>query len=106
MNNKLAVIETGGKQYLVRPGQTLKVEKLKDAKEGDIVAFDKILLLIDGEEIKIGKPYIENATVSAAVKREGRAKKVTILRYKRKTRSRKKKGHRQPFTEVMIQEIK
>lgn len=105
-SNKLAVVETGGKQYLVQSGQTFKVEKLKDAKEGGVIVFDKILLLINGEEIKIGKPYIENATVSAAVKKEGRAKKVTILRYKRKTRSRKKKGHRQPFTEVTIQEIK
>ena len=91
---------------MVQPGQTLKVEKLKDAKEGGIVSFDKILLLIEGEEIKLGKPYVEGAKVSAEVKKEGRAKKVTVLRYKRKTRSRKKKGHRQPFTEVIIQEIK
>ena len=105
-SNKSAVIETGGKQYLVKPGQTLKVEKLENAKEGGIVSFDKILLLIEGEEIKLGKPYVEGAKVSAEVKKEGRAKKVTVLRYKRKTRSRKKKGHRQPFTEVVIQEIK
>ena len=105
-SNKSAVIETGGKQYLVQPGQTLKVEKLKDAKEGGIVSFDKILLLIEGEEIKLGKPYVEGAKVSAEVKKEGRAKKVTVLRYKRKTRSRKKKGHRQPFTEVIIRDIK
>lgn len=105
-SDKLAVIEAGGKQHLVRSGQTLKVEKLKDAKEGGVVVFDKVLLLIDGEEIKIGQPYVENATVLAAVKKEGRAKKVIILRYKRKTRARRKMGHRQLFTEVMVQEIK
>ena len=91
-SNKSAVIETGGKQYLVKPGQTLKVEKLENAKEGGIVSFDKILLLIEGEEIKLGKPYVEGAKVSAEVKKEGRAKKVVVLRYKRKTRSRKKKA--------------
>jgi len=91
---------------LVQVGQTLKVEKLEDAKEGGIVSFDNVLLIIDGEEIKLGKPYVEGAKVSAEVKKEGRAEKVNVLRYKRKTRSRKKKGHRQPFTEVLIREIK
>ena len=104
--NKSAVIETGGKQYLIQSGQTLKVEKLKDAKEGGKVSFDKILLLIEGEEVKIGKPYVEGVKVSAEVKKEGRAEKVTVLRYKRKTRMRRKMGHRQPFTEVIIKEIK
>ena len=103
---KSAVIETGGKQYLVQAGQILKVEKLKDAKEGGIVSFDNVLLIIDGEEIKLGKPFVEGAKVSAEVKKEGRAEKVVVLRYKRKTRARRKMGHRQPFTEVIIQEIK
>ena len=105
-SNKSAVIETGGKQYLVQAGQILKVEKLDGAKEGGVVSFDKVLLLIEGEEIKLGKPYLEGIKVLAEVKKEGRAEKVVVLRYKRKTRSRKKKGHRQPFTEVVIQEIK
>ena len=105
-SNKSAVIETGGKQYLVQPGQLLKVEKLEDTKEGGVFTFDKVLLLIEGEEIKLGKPYVEGAKVIVEVKREGRAEKVTVLRYKRKTRSRKKKGHRQIFTEVLIKEIK
>ena len=105
-SDKLAVIETGGKQYLVKPGQTLKVEKLKDAKEGGAVDFDKILLLIDGEEVKIGKPYIDGSKVSATVKKEGRAEKITVLHYKAKVRHRKKAGHRQPFTEVVIGDIK
>ena len=105
-SNKSAVIETGGKQYLVQVGQTLRVEKIEDAKEGGIVSFDNVLLLIEGEDIKLGKPYVEGVKVSAEVKKEGYAEKVTVLRYKRKTRSRKKKGHRQPFTEVLIKEIK
>ena len=105
-SNKSAVIETGGKQYLIQSGQTLKVEKLENAKEGRVVFFDKILLLIEGEEIKLGKPYLEGVKISAEVKKEGRAEKVTVLRYKRKTRMRRKMGHRQPFTEVIIQEIK
>lgn len=103
---KSAVIETGGKQYLVQQGQILKVEKLKDAKEGGAIFFDKVLLLIEGEEIKLGKPYLEGVKVSAEVKKEGRAEKVTVLRYKRKTRMRRKMGHRQPFTEVTIKDIK
>lgn len=105
-SNKSAVIETGGKQYLVQSGQTLKIEKLKGAQEGGKVFFDKVLLLIEGEEIKLGQPYVKGAKVSAEVKKEGRAKKVTVLRYKRKTRMRRKMGHRQPFTEVIIKEIK
>jgi large subunit ribosomal protein L21 len=105
-SNKSAVIETGGKQYLVQSGQVLKVEKIKDAKEGEAVSFDKILLIIEGEEIKLGKPYVEGAKVSAEVKKEGRAEKIVVLRYKRKTRARRKMGHRQPFTEVVIKEIK
>ena len=76
---------------MVQAGQILKVEKLDGAKEGGVVSFDKVLLLIEGEEIKLGKPYLEGVKVSAEVKKEGRAEKVTVLRYKRKTRSRKKK---------------
>lgn len=103
---KSAVIETGGKQYLIKTGQTLKVEKLKDAKKGEEFFFDKVLLLIEDDKIKLGKPYVEGAKVSAEIKKEGRAEKVAVLRYKRKTRMRRKMGHRQPFTEVIIQEIK
>lgn len=106
MSKKLAVIQTGGKQYLVEPGQVLKIEKLDGAKEGGVVSFDKVLLTIDGSEVKIGKPNVEGASVSATVKREGRAEKIVVLKYKAKTRHRVKRGHRQPFTEVTIGEIK
>jgi len=113
MSKKLAVIQTGGKQYLVEPGQVLKIEKLDGAKEGlptgqagGVVSFDKVLLTIDGSEVKIGKPNVEGASVSATVKKEGRADKIVVLKYKAKTRHRVKRGHRQPFTEVTIGEIK
>lgn len=108
-NEKFAVIQTGGKQYIVKEGQTLKVEKLKNANpptSGGGVSFDQVLLVADGDNVKVGKPFVNGASVSAQIKGEGRAKKITILRYKSKTRSRKKKGHRQPFTEATIQEIK
>ncbi|MCK6463048.1 MAG: 50S ribosomal protein L21 [Candidatus Pacebacteria bacterium] len=108
MNDKLAVIQTGGKQYLVKAGQKIKVEKLNDAdaQEGATVNFDKVLLVAEGDNIKVGKPQVAGSSVSAKVLRNGRADKITILKYKSKTRSRKKAGHRQPFTEVQIEEIK
>jgi large subunit ribosomal protein L21 len=98
---KLAVVQTGGKQYLVKPGQSLRVEKL-NAKIGENFSFDKVLLMADAQDVKIGMPYIEGAKVSAKIEREGRGKKVTILKYKPKTRYRLKKGHRQPFTQIKI----
>lgn len=105
MSDKFAVIKTGGKQYIVKEGQVLKIEKLKNAKMDGDVSFDHVLLVADGDNVKVGKPKINGANVSAKVKSEGRAKKITILRYKSKTRSRKKKGHRQPYTEVLIGSI-
>lgn len=105
-SEKLAVIETGGKQYLIKPGQTLKVEKLNDAKEGGVVDFDKVLLVANGADIKLGKPYLEGIKVSAKVIKDGRKEKIIVLRYKSKTRQRRRMGHRQHFTEVVIGEIK
>lgn len=98
-----AVIKTGGKQYRVSPGTKLKVEKL--TPEGENFVFDKVLLVSDGKGIKIGKPYLENSRVEAKVLKQGRAKKVIVFRYKSKTRQRKKKGHRQPYTEIEITKI-
>lgn len=98
---KLAVIMTGGKQYIVKPGDSLKIEKIKAVKDGDVV-FDKVLLTADGENVKIGQPFIEDAKVEAKVEGEGRAKKINVIRYKSKTRYHKKKGHRQPYTQVKI----
>ncbi|MBI2637094.1 MAG: 50S ribosomal protein L21 [Parcubacteria group bacterium] len=103
----IAVIRTGGKQYKVRLGDTIKVEKL-DAEAGTgKVDFNDVLLVADeaGENVKIGAPVIAGATVAAAVLAQGRAKKIDVIKYKRKVRYRKKYGHRQPFTAVRIDEI-
>lgn len=96
-----AVIETGGKQYLVKTGDCLRVEKLSDA-EGGTITFDKILLFSDGKKLKIGAPYLEGTQVSAEHLAYGRAKKISIMRFHSKTRYRKKKGHRQHYSMVKI----
>ena len=100
----LAVIKTGGKQYVVTPGQKLKIEKI-DAKEGDNFIFDKVLLVADGEKVEIGTPLAKDAKVETKIIKQGRASKITILKYHSKTRHRKKIGHRQPFTEIEITKI-
>lgn len=103
----LAVIETGGKQYLVTENQKIKIEKIKNLKEGDKVEFDKVLLLVDEkDEVFLGKPYLEGKKVIGEVLKIGRGKKIIVFKYHSKTRYRKKKGHRQPFCEVLIKEIK
>ncbi|MFA5360680.1 MAG: 50S ribosomal protein L21 [Candidatus Paceibacterota bacterium] len=100
----LAVIETGGKQYLIAPGQKIKIEKIKGVKEGEEVVFDKVLLFIDEKgEITIGHPYISKMKISAKCEQSGKSKKVIVFRYHSKTRYKKKKGHRQPFMKVQIQ---
>ena len=100
---KIAIIETGGKQYLVCEGSVLNVEKLSDtAKEGDKISFDKVLLVDDGSDTKVGTPYLARTSVKAEVVEAGRAKKVTVIRYRQKSRYFKKKGHRQPYSKVRI----
>lgn len=99
-----AVIESGGKQYRVSPGTKIKVEKIP--AEGESFIFDKVLLVSDGKEVKIGKPYLEGSKVEAKVLKQARARKVIVFRYHSKTRYRKKKGHRQHYTEVEITSIK
>lgn len=98
---KFAVIETGGKQYRVAAGEKIKVEKLK-AEAGSTFSFDKVLLVADGEATDIGTPYIEGKKVAAKVVKQARERKKIVFRYHSKTRYRKKKGHRQRFTEVEI----
>lgn len=100
----IAVIKTGGKQYLVSEGQKLKIEKLNQ-NEGSEFEFDKVLLFANGQEIKIGQPHIEGIRVRAKVLKQGRGEKKIVFRYKNKTRYKKKKGHRQAFTEVQILSI-
>ncbi|MCK9443909.1 MAG: 50S ribosomal protein L21 [Tissierellaceae bacterium] len=99
-----AVIETGGKQYRVQQGDVVFVEKL-DAQEGDNVSFDKVLLMSDEGNVVAGKPYVDGAKVDAVVLEQGKAKKIIVFKYKSKKNYRKKKGHRQPFTKVKIENI-
>lgn len=102
---KMAVIKTGGKQYLVKEGDVLSVEKIDGKAEGTKVSFDEVLLIDDGKTTTIGEPTVKGAKVSAEVVEAGRAKKVTVIRYKAKSRYFKKRGHRQPFTKVKITSI-
>lgn len=103
----LAVIETGGKQYIVRDGEALKIEKIEGA-EGDKVTFDKVLLLSDaeGNDVQIGTPYLDGVTISAQVETQGRSKKIRVIKYKRKIRYKRTKGHRQHFTKVKVEKVK
>ena len=102
---EFVVIKTGGKQYKVSSGTKIKIEKL-NAKEGEEVVFDNVLLTVSGEKIEIGAPYVNGAKVVAKVLKQGRGKKQIVFRYHPKVRYRKKKGHRQDFTEVEIVNIK
>lgn len=99
-----AVIETGGKQYKVSEGDTLFIEKL-DAAEGDTVTFDKVLAVADGDNVSFGAPTVDGVTVTANVVKNGKAKKIYVFKMKRKKNYRRKKGHRQPFTKVVIEKI-
>jgi large subunit ribosomal protein L21 len=99
-----AVIQTGGKQYRVSEGDTVKVEKMV-AEEGANVDFDKVLLVADGDDVKIGKPYVEGGMVSATVEGHGRAKKVMIVKFRRRKHHLKRQGHRQWFTALKITAI-
>jgi large subunit ribosomal protein L21 len=100
----LAVIKTGGKQYLVSPGQKIKIEKL-DLKEGKEVTFKEVLLVEKQKKVEIGTPFVKGAKVIGKVLKHGKGKKVIVFKYKSKTRYKVKKGHRQPFTEVEIVKI-
>lgn len=100
-----AIIETGGKQYRVSAGKKIKVEKLY-GEAGAGFVFDKVLLTSDGENVKVGAPYLEGARVESKIVRHARSKKVIVFRFHSKNRFKKKKGHRQEFTEVEIGEIK
>lgn len=103
---EFAIIATGGKQYLVSEGDTLKIEKMKgEHKAGDAVTFDKVLVVDNGSETTIGAPYISGALVTGEITKIGRAKKVTVIKYKAKSNYFKKRGHRQPFFEVKITKL-
>jgi len=110
----LAVIKTGGKQYLVTPGQKIKIEKIDEpASAKDLVGkeknqeitFDEVLLLQKGNKLEIGTPFVNGTKVTGKILKQGKAKKVIAFKYKAKKRYKVKKGHRQPFTEVEITKI-
>jgi len=96
-----AVIQTGGKQYRVSEGSTLKVEKIA-ADEGASIELDKVLMIADGDDVKVGAPYVDGSKVTATVKSHGRGKKVNIIKFKRRKHHMKRQGHRQAFTELEV----
>ena len=100
-----AVIKTGGKQYVVAPGQKLRVEKL-DKKQGETVEFDQVLLIENNGDVQIGAPILEGAKVTGKVTKEGKGDKIFVLKYKSKSRYSVTKNHRQQFSEVEILSIK
>jgi len=99
-----AVIQTGGKQYTVRPGGTLNVEKL-DGEAGSEVELTDVLMVADGEMVSVGVPLVSGAKVLAEIVEHGKGKKVIVFKYKQKIRYRKKTGHRQQFTRLAVKEI-
>jgi large subunit ribosomal protein L21 len=98
-----AIIETGGKQVRVEEGQAIFIEKL-NAEAGESITFEKVLF-VGGDNVKVGSPVVEGATVTAKVEKQGRQKKITVYKYKAKKNYRKKQGHRQPYTKVVIEKI-
>ena len=100
-----AVISTGGKQYRVQQGDTLKVESLLEATEGAVINFNQVLLVGSGEGVKVGKPFVEGCTVEATVLSHGRHKKIRIIKFNRRKHHMKWQGHRQNYTEVKITQI-
>jgi large subunit ribosomal protein L21 len=99
-----AIIETGGKQYKVQEGDAIYIEKL-NATEGDSVSFDRVLAVSKDGSLVLGSPVVSGATVSGKVEKHGKGQKILIFKYKAKKNERKKQGHRQPFTKVVIEKI-
>ncbi len=99
-----AVVATGGKQYKVQEGEVLRVEKL-DGEVGASVSFDQVLMLSDGENVQVGSPILDSVAVSGHIVEQGKAKKIIVFKYKRRKRSRRKRGHRQQYTAIRIDQI-
>ena len=107
MEKEFAIIETGGKQYMVSEGEKVKIEKIKgDFKAGDSVVFDNVLLVDNGQDTTIGMPYIKGAQVTGEITKIARAPKVVVIKYKAKSNYFKKRGHKQPYFEVKIVGLK
>ncbi len=98
-----AVVQTGGKQYKVEQGDSLYVEKL-DAAEGEVVELP-VLMVVDGETTTVGKPFVEGVMAKAKIASHGKAKKIIVFKYKAKKNYRKKTGHRQPYTKIVIESL-
>ena len=96
-----AIIESGGKQYLVAQGEKIQIEKV-EGNAGDAITFDKVLLTATDKTCEIGKPYLSGKTISGTITKQGRGDKVHVLKYKAKSKYRRKIGHRQAYTEVQI----
>lgn len=103
--SQYAVIETGSKQYRVAPGDTIVIEKLKDVEVGQQIEFRNVLL-VGGDQARVGAPYVQGARVVAEVLQSFRGPKLDVFKYKRKTRHRRKIGHRQPYMRAVIKEIR
>ena len=99
-----AVVNTGGKQYKVQKGETLRIEKIP-GEVGSQVTFDKVLMVADGENVRLGQPLLEKAAVLASIVEQDKAKKIIVFKYKRRKRYRRKQGHRQPYTAIRIDGI-
>ena len=100
----LAIFESGGKQYLVSKGDTIQIEKV-EGESGAAIKFDKVLFTADGKSQEVGKPYIAGNAVEGKIKKQARARKIHVLKYKSKSKYRRKIGHRQHFTEVEITKV-
>ncbi|MEK7463602.1 MAG: 50S ribosomal protein L21 [Patescibacteria group bacterium] len=108
---EFAVIQTGGKQYKVKAGDEIKIEKIlgdrgSTFKEGDKIVFDKVLLVDNGSDTTIGTPFIASAKVTATITKIGRLPKIDVIKYKQKSKYFKKNGHRQPYFQVKIEGLK
>ena len=99
-----AVLTSGGKQYKVQEGEILRVETIR-GEIGSAIIFDKVLMYADGEDVRIGKPVLENLLVKGHIVEQGKAQKIIVFKYKRRKRYRRKQGHRQQFTAVKIDQI-
>ncbi len=101
----IAVIKTGGKQYVVEKGSLLTIEAIPNVKEGDTITLDSVLLTDDGKKVNVGTPMVSGAKVTATVVEAGKGKKIVVVRYKQKSRYHKKRGHRQPFLKIKVESI-
>jgi len=103
---EFAVIQTGGKQYKVAVGDVIDIEKLGEYTEGDKIAFDRVIAYDDGASMSVGAPYISDAKVQGLVEAQGPGKKITVRRFRSKSRYHRTYGHRQPFTQVKITSLR